>query len=367
MLAPSPDHVGTRERMRQLERQVLEIAERINLLFVTNLRRTTEMLDRGEGAVVNAAQYYTRHQADSIIYEFQKLGLTVDSYFSEEEFFATVLAGMDDDSRQRVVFTTAEGGTGSGRRALVPAFCNLVGLPVLNSGAHACSIARHKFHASSVLRRAGVRVPGIWQFSRGRWIGDAAPPPGARVIVKPTYESMSIGVGADSVRVVDAEFSSFVGAKEREIGQPVVVQEFITGEEVGVPMVRIERTHSLPPVAFRRGDGQPFGRLPRTFEDENVTGDTSYAEYETSSPEAAALADAAVCAFDSLEMAGVGRIDFRVDPDGRPWVIDTNESPPPLADSSYASAMRTLGFSLSEMLAVWVGVCLYEAGAISGV
>lgn len=366
MLTPSLDYVEARERMRCLERQVLEIAERVNLLFVTNLRRT-EMLDRGKSGVVNAAQYYTRQQADEVIYEFQKLGLTVDSYFSEEEFFAAVLACTNGDRRHRVVFTTAEGGTGSGRRALVPAFCNLVGLPVLNSGAHACSIARHKFHASSVLRRAGVRVPGIWQFNRGRWIGDAAPPTGAKVIVKPTYESMSIGVGVDSVRIVDDEFPSFAEAKEREFGQPVVAQEFVTGEEVGVPMVRIERTHSLPPIAFRRGDGQPFGALPRTFDDENVTGDTSYAEYETSALEATALADAAICAFDSLEMAGVGRIDFRIDPDGRPWVIDTNESPPPLADSSYASAMRTLGFSLPEMLAVWIGVCLHEAGTISGV
>jgi D-alanine-D-alanine ligase len=366
MLTPPSDHVEARERMRRLERQILEIAEQINLLFVTNLRRT-EMVDRSGGGVVNAAQYYTRQQADDVIYEFQKLGLTVDAYFSEEEFFAAVLACTSDDGRHKLVFTTAEGGTGSGRRALVPAFCNLVGLPVLNSGAHACSIARHKFHASSVLRRAGVRVPEIWQFNRGRWIGDATPPTGAKVIVKPTYESMSIGVGADSVRMVDSEFPSFVEAKERELGQPVVVQEFVTGEEVGVPMVRIERTYSLPPVSFRRGDGQPFGALPRTFDDENVTNDTSYAEYETSAPEAAALVDAAVSAFDSLEMAGVGRIDFRVDPDGRPWVIDTNESPPPLADSSYASAMRTLGFSLPEMLAVWIGVCLYEAGVISGV
>ena len=66
-------------------------------------------------------------------------------------------------------------------------------------------------------------------------------------------------------------------------------------------------------------------------------------------------------------MSGVGRMDFRVDPDGRAWLFDTNESPPPLAGTSYAVAMQALGLDVSDMLAVWIGVCLRRAGILSGV
>jgi D-alanine-D-alanine ligase len=175
---------------------------------------------------------------------------------------------------------------------------------------------------------------------------------------------MCIGVGDESIQFIDQDFSVRIEAAYEKFGQPVLVQEFVTGEEVGVPIIRVGSTHALPPVAFRRANGEPFGARPRTFEDENVTQDTSHIPFEGAAPVVALLQQAAIHAFDALEMAGVGRIDFRVDADGRPWVIDTNESPPPLAETSYATAMSGLGFSLEEMLAVWIGACLLEYGLL---
>jgi D-alanine-D-alanine ligase-like ATP-grasp enzyme len=63
-------------------------------------------------------------------------------------------------------------------------------------------------------------------------------------------------------------------------------------------------------------------------------------------------------------MRGVGRIDVRIDEDGRAFVFDTNESPPPLGGTAYAVAMASLGFSVVEMLAVWLGVCFRDFGII---
>lgn len=353
--------------MRTIAEQTIEMARDVRLLFVTNLQ-SDEMADVGSGGVLNTAQYYTREQADEIIYEFQRLGVSVESYFTERDFIAAVAGGGVSDDKHRIVFTTAEGGQGSGRRALIPALCNLFGLPVLNSGAHACSLARHKLHASAVLRQAGVRVPGIWMFRDGSWAGDGTgPPSGAKVILKPTYESMCIGVDRDSVHIVANDFENVAEEAAERFGQPVIVQEFVTGEEVGVPLIRIGKTQPLPPVAFRRRSGEPFEDQPRTFEDENLLDDVGYFPLDLASAQSNAIQDAAVRAFDSLEMKGVGRIDFRVDVDGRAWVIDTNESPPPMADTSYATAMNALEFSFEEMLAVWLGVCLFEAGLISGV
>jgi D-alanine-D-alanine ligase len=360
------NHDEVTAAMRQLIELTQAVAPSVHLVFVTNLR-SGELRDIGPDGVDNEAQYYTLLEAEGIIRSFQSLGVTVESHFNERDFLSAAV-GLHDrlHGRQPVVYTAAEGGTGSGRRALIPAVCNLLSFPVLNSGPHACSIARHKMHANAVLERAAVRVPATWMFKDGAWLG-SRPARGARVIVKPTYESMAIGVEESSVCTIDDAFDALVRAKHRQFRQPVIVQEFITGEEVGVPIVRIGKTYALPVVAFRRADGSLFGSRPRTFHAENIDQDTSFALYEAQSTAYQALQEQAVAAFDALEMDGVGRIDFRIDADGRSWAFDTNESPPPMASTSYAYSMQSLGFSFTDMLTVWVGACLLEAGLISRV
>lgn len=353
--------------MRSVAVKASEMSEALDLLLVANLLEGP-MVDLGPDGILNAAQYYTRRQVDEIIRSFQELGVSVHTFFNEPDFIAAVI-GRDGygDARRRIVYTMAEGGTGSGRRALIPALCNLLSLPVLNSGAHACSIARHKFHASAVLRQVGVRVPDTWQFNAGSWVGGLRPNFGLRVILKPMWESMCIGIDEDSVQTVDAEFDAFLRDKHLRLGQPVLVQEFVSGDEVGVPLARIGSTYALPPVAFRQRDGTPFGARPKTFRDQNVERNVSFVPFEASEALGDALRSTAVLAFDALDMSGAGRIDFRVDVDGRAWVFDTNESPPPVARTAYAASMEHLGFSVGEMLAVWLGVCLLEFGLISGV
>jgi len=66
-------------------------------------------------------------------------------------------------------------------------------------------------------------------------------------------------------------------------------------------------------------------------------------------------------------MKGAGRIDFRIDADGRAWAFDTNGEPPPLASTSWATSMKTLGFSFQDMLSLWVGMCMLDHGLLSGI
>jgi D-alanine-D-alanine ligase len=362
----SVNHAEVADRMRAIALATQAMAERIELLFVTNLNDGDMRQTDGAG-LSNVAQYYSRRQADDIIRSLQDIGVTVVPFFDELSFLRAVTAEPAASSRLRVVFTTAEGGTGSGRRALVPSVCNLLGLPVLNSKAHAQTLSRHKFHVHAVLRRVGVRVPGTWKFD-GRWAAGQAPSVGTKIIIKPMYESQSIGIGDDSVRVADANLDAVLRDKLGRFGQPVVVQEFVSGDEVGVPLARIgDTTYSLPPMAYRQSDGTLFGDRPKTFDDENLKHNVRHEPFAASGPLAAALDEAAVLAFDALEMSGAARIDFRIDADGRPWVFDTSESPPPTAGSSYTSSMAHLGFEVSEMLAVWLGICLHEQGLLSGV
>lgn len=360
--ASLPDHASeVAPALRRLADQALAVASETTLVFVTNLH-DGNLSDIGPDGVLNTAQYYSQAQADEIIRSLQSLGVTVRSFFSEHDFIVAATSGkiLSPSKARLVVYTTAEGGTGSGRRALIPALCQLLGLPFLNSGPHACSIARHKFHSNAVLTRVGVRVPATWMYSRGGWLNGLRPSRGTRVIVKPTYESMGIGVHDDSVTVVATAFEDFVRSRTAAFGQPAIVQEFVSGEEVGVPVMGARTSYALPIVAFRKRHGEQYGGQPKTFDDENVARDVSRHLFDASPEQYRAIQEAALTSFEALEMRGAARIDFRVDADGRAWVFDTNESPPPLAPTAFSVAFKALGFSLQEMLAVWLGACLAD-------
>jgi len=176
-------------------------AKEITILFVTSLRDEAPR-NMGDNGLSQLAQYYTEAQVDDIVSVFRSIPVTVLPFFSEKEllsFFATKF-DRSKISKFPLVYTTAEGGVGSGRRALIPAVSNLYGVPCCNSGAYGSSIGRHKFHSNLLARMNGVSVPDCWYLMRdGKWSGGIAPRRGAKVILKPTYESASIGISDQSV------------------------------------------------------------------------------------------------------------------------------------------------------------------------
>ena len=109
------------------------------------------------------------------------------------------------------------------------------------------------------MRSVGLRVPQSWLLTAEGWLAGAQPAGGTRVIIKPIYESVGIGVDDDSVQIVDGTFDDFMRERAAFFGQPAIVQEFITGEEVGVPLARLDETYALLPVVMRQADGEPDG------------------------------------------------------------------------------------------------------------
>jgi D-alanine-D-alanine ligase len=354
-----------RARIQKVIDEVCAGAQQTSLIFITNLR-SGPVIDVAPTGIINTAQYYSEAKADAIIRTFQDVGFHVLSFFSETAFMKAALDGSLNAQmkEKRVVFTSAEGGQGSGRRALIPSFCRLLGLPVCNSGPHGCSVARHKYHASMILRQAGLPVPQTWLLHAERgWIGGTGPPAGLRVIVKPTYESASIGVDETSVRDVDPSFPAYAEMQARRFGQPATVQEFIAGREFGIPIIELDESEALPVMEYVMDGATRFLEKPRTFTQENVEERVGTIPAESvSDKQLAQMADIAVAAFKVLEMGATGRMDVRLDVQGRPWIFDTNESPPPIANTCYARSLETLGFDTAGMLALWVGAAMRRDG-----
>lgn len=213
-----------------------------------------------------------------------------------------------------------------GRKALIPLVADSYGLMCANSDAYACALTLHKFHSFLVLAALGVSTPQTWHFDPSRgWIGDR-PPTGLRVIVKSTYEAWSVGVTDESIFVVDESSDRRVTEIAEQIGQAVTVQEFIPGSEVYVSILSCPERIVMPAVeaVITRAPGDPHAVMTL---DDNVRRGVGYRLFDGPKELIDRLGRDALTVFEGLQLQGLTRIDFRVDGDGRPWVIDVAVSP----------------------------------------
>ncbi|HTD36094.1 MAG TPA: hypothetical protein VK669_01175 [Candidatus Limnocylindrales bacterium] len=259
--------------------------------------------------------------------------------------------------RHKIVYTSAANGIGPGRRTLIPAFCSLEGLPTANSDAYSCAINRHKFHCAMLLKELGFRVPRTWWYDAEEgWFQDDRPTIGDRVIAKSTFEGASLGVSAATVGEFGAHMEREIANASRDLRQPMTVQEFIRGNELEVPVLRLPDRYIAPsPVAIARRGG---GRSP---DDVLLYEDVYDDYYEFSSPgysneESRRISEIAERVAAALGFRGFSRVDFRIDEFGNPFVIDVSTTPHLTRTSSFNFIFDQMGFTYSDMLEAMIAV-----------
>ena len=320
-----------------------------------------------------AQRCITDAQIAQMIDAFRSVGAYVELIEGDLQLMEALASGrLQSVERQlKVIYNGVEGGITSGgfepgRKALVPAVADAYGLICSNSHAYACALGRHKFHYFTVLRTLGVLAPAAWHYRHPEgWVQGLAPARDTKVIVKSTYESWAVGVTDDSVFVVDDESDEKVAAIAEAIGQPVTVQEFVSGTEVCVPVFGLPELIVTPPVeiilAKAPGDVDSF----MTIDDNLTQGEIGFRRFDRGPEIGRRLADCAIAAFQLLELGAFARIDFRVDEEGRPWVIDVGVAPGIARQSSATYSLAQLGFDHAGFLRVVVAATLASRGKLA--
>jgi D-alanine-D-alanine ligase len=294
----------------------------------------------------------------------------VDAYVELFEDERSLIAALAEERLQRisrplkVVYNGIEGGVlpggfEPGRNALIPAVADAYGLIPANANAYACALGRHKFHYLTLLRALGVPTPSVWNYSLNRgWALNGAPPEGAKVIAKSTYESWSVGVTDASVFVVDESCEERVAQIADELQQPVTVQEFISGREVCVPVLAYPDPVAMPAMeaVLAKAPGDPDAVM--TIHDTLGAGGVSHRPFCSSPSLEARLRVSAQSAFDAVQFGSFTRVDFRIDADDRPWVTDLGPSPGIGATSSAFRSLAELGFDHPSFLRLVVAATL---------
>jgi D-alanine-D-alanine ligase len=308
-----------------------------------------------------SASFLTAEELDDVISGYRQSGFYVQHFSDETDFIKWFLSGGFDalPYPKKLLYTSAVNGTGAGRRCLVPSFCALEGIPTMNSDAYSCAINRQKFHWGRLLNSFNITVPTSWHYDprRGWWMGEK-PQLGYKVISKATFEGSSIGLTEDGVGEWSPRIEALVAELARDLQQPILVQTFITGDEIEIPVMEFNDDLVPFPLTIARKDGTQLGDdflsyhkvwedeyryMPANGVDENIISNAK---------------DMAIRAVKCLNFRGFSRIDLRIDRAGRPFVIDVSTTPHLTRNSSFAYLFEILGYGFESLGAAQVGAAL---------
>ncbi len=235
---------------------------------------------------------------------------------------------------------------------VIPALLDLVGTPYTGSPPLALGLALHKEKAKQVLRAAGVPTPDFCVVESVAEVAQVRLP--WPLIVKPAREDASVGVDFDSVVWDRASLGRAVGKVVRRLRQPALVERYVEGREVYVPLLgnRPRRALPLTEISF----GRAFEQRPKIV---------SYrAKWDEGSPECVdspsrpctldeplqrRCVEVAFKAFEVLGCRDYGRVDLRVSPEGEPFVIDINPNCDLHPKSGFAKAANEAGIAYGDL------------------
>ena len=134
-----------------------------------------------------------------------------------------------------IVFNKSIGFKGLERKIHIPAICMLFEIPLVGSSAYGMTLAKHKYHTIKLLKGMGIRVPEstiIYPEDPLKYNNFKFP-----VIVKPNHESDALGISDNSIFHNKKGLASAVKKLHHDFKQPVVIEEYIPGEEWKVPVI----------------------------------------------------------------------------------------------------------------------------------
>jgi len=227
-----------------------------------------------------------------------------------------------------IVFNLAEAfGGGNSDEPLVPTMLEALDIPFTGASSHNMHLTLDKEKTKLVASSYGILVPPhqILRKVNDKIKKDMSFP----LIVKPIREEASIGIYYDNVVSNHNELKRKVGEILRFYRQPALVEQFIDGREISVGIIGNEPELTVfPPLEFLfQSASSPLKKI-RSYEYKWGGSKEQMIPVEFLSDYQSEILNAYTrTAFVVTECRDYARMDYRIDKDGKVFLLEVNYNP----------------------------------------
>ena len=269
-------------------------------------------------------EYDSTETIELIARSLESWGHSVVMLGGGREFLNNILSEKVD-----FVFNIAEGrGNYRSREAQVPSVLEMLGIPYSGSDPQCLAICLDKPLTKTLVATSGVRTPyfqviaNFSQLYEISWERFSFP-----VIIKPAHEGSSKGIRLGSLAENRKEAIALTEHLMAGYQQPMLVEEFITGDEVTAGLLG-----NSPPSIVGLMRIVPRRKYDRFIYSLEVKRDwKELVDYECPArlPEEVIqeIKSSSLKTFEVLGCRDFARLDFRVSADGLPYLIEINPLP----------------------------------------
>jgi D-alanine-D-alanine ligase len=244
-----------------------------------------------------------------------------------------------------MVFNMAYGIQGDARYTHLPGMLELAGIPYTGSNPLGHALALDKVITKVLMIDAGVPTPAYRVLGCASDTGNLGL--SYPLVVKPRHESTSYGL-----RLVhdQGELLVAVAAIEQKYRQEALVEEYIDGREVCIGLLGNDPVEFLPPVELDFGDRDI--RL-MTWDDKyhkRLDEPRKVCPAPLSDDCLRQLNQLSLATFRACHLRDYARVDIRMDPLGRPFVLEVNSMASLGDGGSYLTAAKAAGHTFTTLV-----------------
>lgn len=273
------------------------------------------------------------------------------------ELDVNVFKAQLDEFEPLCVFNLVEALDGDGR--LIHLACSILdhlGVPYTGAGTEAMFLTSNKVLAKEWMLHTGIPTPE-W-IVPGRECTCDLPFP-SRYILKTLWEEASIGIDEGSVQEAGSieELLGLLDKRSDVLGKACFAERFIDGREFNLSALGQKGGPKvLPPaeIVFSFPDERPrIVDYKAKWDENSIEYRSTVRTFELGEEDAALVMEleriARLC-WKAFHLKGYARVDFRVDGEGRPWVLEINANPCISPDSGFVAASEKAGLSYQGLI-----------------
>lgn len=260
-----------------------------------------------------------------------------------------------------IVFNICEGVGSRNRESQVPLILDLYKIPFVGSDALTLGVTLDKVMAKKIFIADHVPTPGYF-ISNGRQNDLDLRSLKFPLIVKPIHEGSSKGISEKSIVSDKKSLLAQIEEVHDKYRQPAIVEEFISGGEFTVLVIGNEAPQALPAVQIQIDGRLEAGDLIYTFRRLEGPGINYICPAKISKELEERMRSIALRAYQSVDCRDFGRVDFRVDKKGNPYVLEINPLPSLSTEDVFPMIAAASGMTYNQLILKIIDFALERYG-----